>query len=152
MYIQTSQRAGMLLQLIHFVIHSISALCLVSDYLPSSCFMNSVRSEISLHSLIKYQICLSTLIILQSLQHTTDSLLFESLAEYLLESSIGQEKKIPSWKIIKTSLKIIKTSLKIIKTSLKIIYFISLKIKQITILNSSYEHRDNLSSLSIGVS
>ena len=138
MYIQTSQRAGMLLQLIYFVIHSISTLCLVSEYLPSSCFMNSVRSEISLHSLIKYQICLSTLIILQSLQHTTDSLLFESLAGYLLESSIGQEKKIPSWKII--------------KTSLKIIYFISLKIKQITILNSSYEHRDNLSSLSIGVS
>ena len=67
-----------------------------------------------------------------------DSLPFESLAGYLQESSVGQEKKAIFWKIIEIFLKI---------TS-----FTSLKTKQIATLNSFYELKDNPLSLSIGVS
>ena len=70
--------------------------------------------------------------------YTKDSLPSEFLAGYPLELSIRQEKK--------------PLSQKIIKTFSKITCFISLKIKQIKILNFSYKHKDNSLSLSIGAS
>ena len=64
-----------------------------------------------------------------------DLLPFESSVRYLLESSIGQAKKVPCQKNTKTFLKII-----------------SSKIKQIVIQTFSYELRDDPLSLFVGAS
>ena len=127
----------MLLQLIYFIIHLVFVLHLVFGYLLSSCFTNSIRSEISLHSLTMHWTHLPSLLALYSLSRILDLQPSKFSVGHLPVSSVGPEKII--------------LFLLIIEKNLKTISSISLRTKQTATPSSFGELRDDQSSLYIGV-